>query len=201
MPEKNSVKAFAERALKRFDTVNARSDPINRCRGAFCYREGLSREAADVEQALSRLSSRPAAGLKVINYLPEASMVRVELSNGEREVYSVLRDRAHTNVAFMVAETRRYQPGLDSLTVYPEVLSSYPNFIFNVKAADVRFFVAALEQVKDEADFRKVVDHWGGIRRTHPQFWQYFHDLTEHIREREPLEAGGVLDMNRYENL
>ncbi|MBP9614627.1 MAG: fatty acid cis/trans isomerase, partial [Thiopseudomonas sp.] len=41
--------------------------------------------------------------------------------------------------------------------------------------------------------------HWG-IRRTHPQFWQHFHDLSEHIREREPLEAG-VLDMNRYENL
>ena len=79
------------------------------------------------------------------------------------------------------------------------MLSSYPNFIFNVKAADIPTFVRALEMVSDESGFRKVVEHWG-IRRAPPQFWQHFHDLSEHIREREPLEAG-VLDMNRYENL
>ena len=75
----------------------------------------------------------------------------------------------------------------------------YPSFIFNVKADDVPTFVSALEQGSDEVAFRKVVEHWG-IRRTHPQFWQYFHDLSEHIREREPLQTG-VLGMNRYENL
>lgn len=199
VPKKNSIRVFAERALQRFDAVNARPDPINRCRIAHCYREGLSTEAAAVEHSLARLSSRPAAGFKVINYLPEASMLRIELSNGEREVYSLLRNRAHSNVAFMAGESLRYQPGLDTLTIYPEVLSSYPNFIFNILAADVPRFVAALEQVKDETGFRKVVEEWG-LRRTHPQFWRYFHDLSEHIREREPLEAG-VLDMNRYENL
>ena len=126
-------------------------------------------------------------------------MLRVELADGEREVYSILRNRAHSNVAFMSAESLRYQPGLDTLTVYPEVLSSYPNFIFNVTAADIPAFVRALERVSDEAGFRKVIEHWG-VRRTHPQFWHYFHDLSAHIREREPREAG-VLDMNRYENL
>ena len=52
-------------------------------------------------------------------------MLRVELADGAREVYSILRNRAHSNVAFMSAESLRYQPGLDTLTVYPEVLSSY----------------------------------------------------------------------------
>ncbi len=199
LPRKNSKAVFAERALQRFDAINARPDPINRCNSAHCYRDGLSREAAAVEQSLARLSSRPAAGFQVINYLPEASMLRVEMSNGAREVYSVLRNRAHSNVAFISAESLRYQSGLDTLTVYPEVLSSYPSFIFNVKAEDVAIFVRALELVNDQAAFSKVVEHWG-IRRTHPQFWQYFHDLSEHIREREPLQSG-VLDMNRYENL
>lgn len=199
LPHKNTMRVFARRTLERFADINARPDPINRCRGAHCNRQGLSREAAQVEHVLSRLASRPAAGFKVINYLPEATMVRVELSNGEREVYSVLRNRSHSNVAFIMGESLRYQSSLDTLSVYPEVLSSYPNFIFNVTAADIPTFVRALEQVKDEAAFRRVVEQWG-IRRTHPQFWEYFHDLSEHIREREPLEAG-VLDMNRYENL
>ncbi len=199
LPESNSVRAFAQQALQRFAHINARPDPINRCRGAYCHREGLSREAANVEQTLARLASRPAAGLKVVHHLPEASMVRVQFADGSREVYSVLRNRAHSNVAFLMGESLRYQPGLDTLTVYPEVLSSYPNFIFNVQASDIPEFVGRLEQVKDEAGLRAVVEQWG-IRRTHPQFWQYFHDLSAHIRERKPLEAG-VLDMNRYENL
>lgn len=131
--------------------------------------------------------------------LPDTTLLRVESEGGRREVYSLLRNRAHSNVAFMLGEELRYQPRLDTLTIYPEVLTSYPNFMFSVPAGQMPDFVAALEQVNDTATFDKVVERWG-IRRTHPQFWQYFHDLTAHIREQYPQEAG-VLDMNRYQNL
>jgi hypothetical protein len=56
-----------------------------------------------------------------------------------------------------------------------------------------------LKQVQDAKAFEQVIQRWG-IRRSHPQFWQYFHDLSSYIQEREPVEAG-VLDMNSYENL
>jgi hypothetical protein len=114
-------------------------------------------------------------------------------------VYSLLRNRAHSNVAFMLGEQLRYQPALDTLTVYPGVLSSYPNFIFNVPVEQVAVFVEALEQAREPAAFEQVVARWG-IRRTHPAFWRYFHDMTAYIQQTEPVEAG-VLDMNRYENL
>ncbi|MGE8360047.1 fatty acid cis/trans isomerase [Pseudomonas sp.] len=190
---------FAEGLLTRFQALNARPDPINRCTGAHCHRPDLPEELQHAEQALSRLASKPAGSLKVIAQLPEATLLRVELADGKREVYSLLRNRAHSNVAFMLGEELRYQPNLDTLTVYPEVLSSYPNFLFNVPASEVPAFVTAMEQVKDAKAFEKLVDRWG-IRRTHPQFWQYFHDLSAHIRETQPVEAG-VLDMNRYQNL
>lgn len=102
-------------------------------------------------------------------------------------------------MAFLLGEAYRYQPGLDTLTIYPGVLSSYPNFMFNIPALDVPAFVAQMEQVKDSQQFEKIVDRWG-VRRSHPLFWQYFHDLSEYVRETTPVEAG-VLDMNRYENL
>ena len=63
-----------------------------------------------------------AAGLKVIEQLPEATLLRIDLGQGQREIYSLLRNRAHSNVAFMAGESLRYQPGLDTLTVYPGVL-------------------------------------------------------------------------------
>ncbi|MFG0585417.1 fatty acid cis/trans isomerase [Pseudomonas sp. zjy_9] len=190
---------FAEQLLARYATLNARPDPINRCKGARCYREGLSKDLQHVEQTLARLTSRPAGGLKVIDQLPESTMLRVELDDGSREIYSVLRNRAHSNVAFMLGEELRYQPRLDTLTIYPEVLSSYPNFLFRLPASEVDEFVRQMEGVTDQASFERIVERWG-IRRSHPEFWRYFHDLSEHIRATQPLEAG-VLDMNRYENL
>ena len=126
-------------------------------------------------------------------------MLRVEFADGKRSVYSLLRNRAHSNVAFILGESLRYQPGLDTLTVYPGVLSSYPNFLFNVPAEQVPAFVDALEQARAAGSLEPVVERWG-IRRTHPEFWRYFHDLSAYIRETEPVEAG-VLDMNRYQNL
>ena len=99
----------------------------------------------------------------------------------------------------MLGEELRYQPRLDTLTVYPGVLSSYPNFIFNIQIEQAAEFVTALEQARDAKAFEKVVERWG-IRRTHPEFWRYFHDMSTYIQQTEPLEAG-VLDMNRYENL
>ncbi len=199
LPEKDPKRAFAQELLMRYAGLNARPDPINRCRDGRCYRPGIAPELQGAEQVLSRLVSRPAAGLKVIDQLPEATLLRVELNDGSREIYSLLRNRAHSNVAFMLGEELRYQPGLDTLTLYPGVLSSYPNFIFSLKAEEAETFVAALEQAKDGAAFDKVVERWG-IRRTHPRFWTYFHDLAGYIRETEPVEAG-ELDMNRYRNL
>lgn len=200
LPEADPKHAFATRLLERYGSLNARPDPINRCVGARCYRSGLAAPLADAEQALSRLSARPASGLKVIDALPEATMLRVEWAPGKREIYSLMRNRAHSNVAFLTGENLRYQPGLDTLTVYPGVFTSYPNFIFNVPALEVPEFVQAMEQARDDKPaFEEIVKRWG-IRRTHPQFWTYFHDLTLYLQETDPVDAA-VLDMNRYENL
>ncbi|MCP1506286.1 hypothetical protein J2Y83_002259 [Pseudomonas marginalis] len=197
--ETDPKRDFVNQLLARYGDLNASPDPINRCVGAYCSRPSLEPVLRDAEQALSRLTSRPAAGLKVIDQLPEATMLRVETRTGHREVYSLLRNRAHSNVAFMLGEASRYQPGLDTLTVYPGVLSSYPNFMFNIPAEQVPAFVAAMESARDAQHFEKIVDRWG-VRRSHPQFWEYFHDLSTYIRETTPVEEG-VLDMNRYENL
>ncbi|WDG52712.1 fatty acid cis/trans isomerase [Pseudomonas chlororaphis] len=199
LDEKDPKRDFANQLLNRYGDLNARPDPINRCDGAYCSRPNIDPALQNAEQALSSLVSRPAAGMRVIDLLPEATMLRIQAPSGKRVFYSMLRNRAHSNVAFLLGESLRYQPGLDTLTIYPGVLSSYPNFIFNIPAGQVPEFVAEMENAKDAHRFEKIVERWG-IRRSHPQFWQYFHDQTQYILETDPKEAG-VLDMNRYENL
>ena len=195
----DSKQALARQLLTRLAPINAAPDPLNRCLGTHCYRADQPVPLQQAEQALSRLSNRMAAGLPVVGQLPEATLLRIEYGSGQRELYSLLRNRAHSNVAFMFGEDWRYQPRRDTLTVYPGILSSYPNFLFNLDAREVTTFVAALERVRDGADFERIVERWG-IRRSHPQFWFYFNDLSLYLEETDPLEAG-VLDMNRYQNL
>ena len=193
------VNEFNDALLKRFAAINARPDPINRCDGEDCHRNDIADWLKAPETALVGIASTLAQDLKAVNFMPEVTMLRVENDNGEREIYTLIRNRAHTNVAFMLGESLRYQPPLDSLTIYPGVLASYPNFMFNVKAKEVEDFVSAMQAIKKEKDFTALTARFG-IRRTHPQFWTYFHDLTRYLEEHEPTEAG-VLDMNRYENL
>ncbi|MBJ9974999.1 fatty acid cis/trans isomerase [Pseudomonas sp. S75] len=200
LSEHHAERDFGLKLLQRSASLNVAPDPINRCTGAYCSRPQMNEEFRNVEQSLSRLVSRPAAGLKVIGQLPEATMLRIVGQDGQRQVYSLLRNRAHSNVAFLLGEAYRYQPGLDTLTLYPGVLSSYPNFMFNIPANEVTEFVEDLEAARDDTGkFDAIVQRWG-VRRSHPQFWEYFHDLSKFIEETDPVETG-VLDMNRYENL
>jgi hypothetical protein len=200
LSEDAALPAFASGLFERFASVNAvPEDSLNRCVAGACVRAEAPPALRDAEQALSRLAARPAAELAVIHQLPDVSLLRVSLPDGSRVLYTLLRNRAHSNVAFMLGESLRYQPEKDSLTIYPGLLGSYPNFLFSLPVQDVPAFVAALEQVDSDQALEDIAARWG-IRRSHPAFWDYFHDLSAYLREHEPREAG-VLDMNRYRNL
>lgn len=194
---KSPKQELAREVLSRFAAINT-PDPINRCEDKRCYRADAPVFARVADQTLSRLAARPAAELPFIKLLPEATLLRVHTTEGMREIYTLLRNRAHSNVAYMAGEALRYRPEQDTLTVYPGILTSYPNFAFNVKAEDITDFSAALQSAGTAADLDRIVRRWG-VRRTHPAFWELFHDYTVYLREREPREAA-ILDMNRYGN-
>jgi hypothetical protein len=190
---------LAARLLTRFAAVNARPDPINRCEaGSDCSRPEAPEFARIADRALARLAAKPAAKLPVVKLMPELTLLRVRDGQGRREVYSLIRNRAHSNVAFMLGEDWRYQPEKDTLTVFPGVQGSYPNFAFDVPLDELERFVAALRLAATPEEFQTVAARWG-VRRTRADFWEVFHDFTAYMRETEPREAG-VLDMNRWEN-
>jgi len=185
--------------LREFGALNARPDPINRCDGDDCSRADASALERAVEQALSPIASQPAARLPVVEHMPEASLLLVEGDDGEQAVYSLLRNRAHSNVAFMFGESLRYQPQKDTLTIYPGVLLSYPNFMFRVAENELPAFAEAIRNVEGEQDFTGVVERFG-VRRTQPDFWTHFHAPVRYMEVHEPTQAG-ILDLNRYLNL
>lgn len=198
LPQADPKQAFASLLLAHASAINARPDPLNRCSEGRCYRAGLGRREQAVDLQLARLASRTREQLPVVGQLPEATLIRVRFAGGQRQVYSLLRNRAHSNVAFMLGESLRYRPDRDYLTLYPEVLSSYPNFMFDVPEAEVIAFVSALEQVDDQQSWQAALRRWG-VRRSDPRIWPLLHDIEAYMAEMDHVEAG-LLDLNRYQD-
>jgi hypothetical protein len=179
-----------EKLLLRFAHINRTADPINRPSG----RPGSPRDAL-----LSTLIGVPAAEMRAITHLPDASLLRVSGQDGAREIYTLVRNRRHTNVAFVLGESLRYEPEKDALSIVPGVATAYPNFIFDVPVNALTQFAALLrgQALEDRETFvRRLVEVWG-VRRTSPQFWSRFQDINDYLNETDPIEAG-ILDLNRY---
>jgi hypothetical protein len=166
------------------------------CSQPPCDRVDATQTERSVERALRKLSAAKGAW---VSRLPEVSLLRVRSGRGADLLYTLARDAAHTNVAFMFGEEDRRVPGDDTLSVLRGPLGSYPNFFFEVDAAAIDDFVAALTRVSSEAERDALIARFG-IRRTDPRFWQ-FSDWLHERTDRQGASAVGILDLGRYENL
>lgn len=190
---------LSNRLLDQFRRVNAvANDSLNRCHSHTCSDMSLANWKQKADSWLSRLTTASFEETSGLQFLPELTFIRVR-HDDERTVYSLIRNRYHTNVAFLFGESLRYKPEKDSLTLYNGIAGSYPNFIFDIDANELELFEKALMEATSEDAFDALVQKWG-VRRTHPQFWQIFHDFTQWQREQSPIDAG-IFDANRYENL
>jgi hypothetical protein len=189
---------LVENLLVRFAPINATPDAINRTPPANASSAIDSREAL-----LRRLSDVPAAEMPGISHLPNASVVQIVGRDGQLEddtgVVTLVRNRRHSNVAFLLGESLRYESAKDTLSVIPGVATVYPNFIFVVPVDELAKFAAALSDkaLEDRELFiERVVATWG-VRRSSPQFWMRFHAINRYLFEADPVGAG-MLDLNRY---
>ncbi|BES72784.1 fatty acid cis/trans isomerase [Marinobacter nanhaiticus D15-8W] len=189
---------FATLLMERADKVVGPPDTLNRCGGATCDRPGLSDSQRQAEALLRPLTRETGATLPAITRLPEVTFLRVT-DGDERWVYTLVHNRAHSNVAFMFGEDSRLLRDEDTVTVLNGTLGSYPNFSFDVPLAELDPFVSAFRAIDTQDDLHALAARWG-IRRTHPEFWTLMADFQAYVRETEPTEAG-VFDVNRYENL
>jgi hypothetical protein len=183
-----------EQLVARSAAVAGPPDLLNRCAKPPCDRPGATPAERAAERALQKLAAVRGAW---VAFLPEVSLVRVR---GEHDlVYALVRNAAHTNVAFMFGEDERRLPAEDTLTVVRGPLGSYPNFFLEVNVAGIDGFVDELRAVASETDLERFVERHG-IRRTDPRFWETADFLRENLRRVSPSEAG-LHDLNRYENL
>jgi hypothetical protein len=132
-----------------------------------------------------------------VGILPQVSYVMV--SNGDKnEVYSLINNSAHSNVAHLFSEENRRLPAEDNLAILRGIVGTYPNAFFKVEQAQLAEFVARLSTIKTEKDYSQLKDQFA-IRRTHPDFWAFADELHAWYKTNQP-ESSGLLDFNRLEN-
>jgi hypothetical protein len=135
---------------------------------------------------------------RALSHLPEAALLTVRDARAAEHPFSLIANRAHSNVAELFDEAERRLPDDDSLLVAHGFIPAYPNAFFSVESADLARFVDAVARLASEADYRALADAWG-IRRTDARFWAHSDALHAAWRAWAPKEAG-LFDYNRFEN-
>lgn len=130
------------------------------------------------------------------------SLLRVRTEKQEHDlVYTLIRNKSLANVAFLVGESMLglREKELDTLTVVPGFVGSYPNFFFNVKQTELADFVETLKHAQTVEQKERFYEKYG-VRRTNPDIWQYVDWFNAQHKKYRGIHAG-LFDLNRYHNL
>jgi hypothetical protein len=199
---KDPKSEFVTLVTKRLKSLAGPEDVLNRCARPPCYRRGAGTAEKQADAALQTLTSKPASreSMQFVDFMPDVAFLRISTGDPSKDMaYTLIRNKAHTNVAFMIEEEKRREPGKDTLTACHGLLGSYPNFMFHVPLNEIGTFTAALHAVRTREQFLAVVRTYG-LSRTHPQIWENFHWFVDYMRRYSPIQAG-VYDLNRYKKV
>jgi len=122
--------------------------------------------------------------------------MRVRLNNGKDVVATLVVNRWHNNVAFLLGEDKRLDPSKDSIEFIPGMIGSYPNFFFDIDLDDIPDFINLIEFYDASEASRKRLDKYG-VNRSDDRFWITYDWFQERLNVEEPVR-GGLLDLNRY---
>lgn len=151
------------------------------------------------EAKLRSLVSKPATLAPYVLHLPDLSFLRVRKAGDGRqdEVYSIVRNRERTSVAWINAEDKRLEPEKDTIYITKGFAGSFPNKFYVVDEAKLSNFVAEIQKVKSVESAQEFNAKWA-ISRNNPDFWS--HSDWFNWKSRDLLgPAGGLYDLNRYE--
>jgi len=129
------------------------------------------------------------------SFLPDVSFISL-LGEQRDEIYTLVLNTAHTNIAQPFREEKRLIPEEDSATVVRGFLGAYPNYFFQVTESEIDKFVEAIGKLKSGEDLQALRDRYG-VRRNASWFWRVSDKFHARYREQDPVEFG-LFDYNRY---
>jgi hypothetical protein len=196
--EANAKEEFVERVLhdRLPAEVRGRPDALNW--KMLPLPDGAISKLAPSEQALRRIASIKAVdATPFARFLPDLAILLVRSEDGHDRLYSLVHNREHTSISWMLGESDRLAPEEDTISVSSRVLGAYPDMFFVARESEVEAFASAVTGLKSTADYQRLVDRFG-VRRSNAKFWSIFDAVNAAHLAADPVDAG-VLDLTRYE--
>ncbi len=189
---------FIERVINEYlpSPVRGRPDALNWKTLQVPAGRGAP-ELTTTEEALRQIASiKAATATPFARFLPELAIVLVRAEDGSARLYSIVHNREHDNISWILGESERFAPQEDSLTVRAGAIGAYPNMFFVVPESRIEVFSQAIKRLRSVADYNRLTDAFG-VRRSDEKFWSVYDAINSTYRAGDPVRSG-TLDLTRY---
>ena len=193
---KHAKKEFIEKTLFTHlnEKVRGPSDSINWKMLSHANEASLN----FIEKTLRSIASIPARDKTLFaRFFPEVSLLLVKENSGNTKVYSIIHNRGHQNISWILAESLRLAPEEDTLTIREGLLGAYPNMFFVVEENKLATFAKAVLKMKTAKEYTTLVKNFG-VPRTQERFWSVYDEVNTQFKTTDPVQFG-YLDLTRYE--
>lgn len=197
---KEAKKEFVEKVLFTLMNENVRGpmDAINWKEIRPPTSVPLKNLPGETEIQLRKIASEKALdNTPYARFFPEVVFLSVQDARGDKKVYSLIHNREHQNISWIVAESLRLSPQEDSLTIREGYWGNYPNMFFQLQEGQIADFVKQVQNIKSVSAYKRLVNKFG-IPRDHERFWVVYDDFNTHYKKTAPVDFG-YLDLTRYE--
>jgi hypothetical protein len=196
-PKREFVELVVNRHL--LPATGIRFDPVNYLRAGESYPDLPKAYAspADYVQGIRSIARPGTPFFSLVNdHNANLAYVRVRRSSGRDVVFTIVVNRWHDNVNFLIGEDARLDPSKDSADFIEGMIGSYPNFFVDVREEDLPDFIDLLAHFdRSQKDLARLRTY--GINRADERFWDAYDWFQKRFLEDEPVH-GGLLDLNRY---
>jgi hypothetical protein len=192
---KNAKKEFIEQVLYNYLSPAVRG-PLD----ALNWKEIAL--PANVSATGTAAVLREMASLKAIKtlrfpiFFPENSYLIVSHEKGPSEVFTLIKNREHENISWILGESLRMAPSENTLSILEGFYSYYPNQFFEVNEKNLINFKDKALKIKTQKDYKEFTKEFA-VSRVSERFWEVYDNLNGIFKHEHPTDFG-YLDLTRY---
>lgn len=174
-------------------------DPVNYLRAGEAYR-GLPASYASPDDYLQAFRSLSQPGMPFLSAFDDSNTnlayVRIRRRTGGDVAGSLVVNRWHDNVAFLLGENAALDASKDSVDFIPGLIGSYPNYFLDVREEDLADFFDLLAHFKKGRRDAERLSRYV-VNRADERLWDVYDWFQQRFSADEPVD-GGLFDLNRY---
>ncbi len=196
----NPKREFIENLINHYypKTAGISFDPVNYIpAGKHPVMPEKFTTISDYLQAFKAVSRPGTAFFKLVtDHNANLAHVRIRMDNGEDVVLSIVVNRWHDNVAYMIKEDKFLNPAKDKADFVKGFIGSYPSIYIDIHEKELADFLKLLENFTGSKEDNELFWKFAVNRGQH-DFWSHYDWFQNRFKQDEPVQSG-LFDLNRY---